>query len=549
MHSPSLKTAVRRIRSLAEPADAPADADLLARFRATRDDRAFAALVARHGPAVLGVCRRVLADPHAADDAFQATFLVLARRAADVWPREAVGAWLYGVAGRVARKARAVRDRRRARERPLAAAPEPITLPPEPPGLSDALERAVRALPEVYRAAVVACDLEGRSRKDAAAALGWKEGTLSGRLARARELLARRLRRDGFTLPAGGLAAVLGGPTPVGADLLGRTTSMWRGPAAGVPAPVAALTTGVTAAVLPVKAVAATVLVLAAGVWAAAQPDAPAPAEQAKAPPAAPKAAVPPPFPLPEGRFEIITQEARLMAAVLENTARPKTADGLHLHYERVKMRADQIRLLAEGSQIELDEAKVRAKEAAAGATGDLLEARVKREFAERYWDWMRDYEPTHRHDLLFAETRAIRARERVMALEKPGTAAGAGVVVRGDDGKDVLPAVRPRDQLDAFTADVLATCRTEVKDGAPAAERWAAALKAGHVRVRYAGPRRFPDVPDRPALTAEEFLIPATADREPDVVLTRHGTTYRAFAGWRAGWMADLRKALRGEP
>ena len=86
MHSPSLKTAVRRIRSLAEPPDAPPDADLLARFRATRDDRAFAALVARHGPAVLGVCRRVLADPHAAEDAFQATFLVLARKAASDHP-------------------------------------------------------------------------------------------------------------------------------------------------------------------------------------------------------------------------------------------------------------------------------------------------------------------------------------------------------------------------------------------------------------------------------------------------------------------------------
>jgi hypothetical protein len=161
----------------------------------------------------------------------------------------------------------------------------------------------------------------------------------------------------------------------------------------------------------------------------------------------------------------------------------------------------------------------------------------------------MRDYEPTHRHDLLFAETRVIRARERVTALEKPGAAAGAGVVVRGDDGTDVVPSGHRRDQFDAFAADVLATCRTEVKDGAPAAERWAAALKAGHVRVWYAEPRRFPDAIDRPALTAEEFLIPATADRDPDVVLTRHGATYRAFAGWRAGWMADLRKALRGAP
>ena len=521
---------------------APADARLLDDFLAGRDpDAAFAALVTRHGPVVRAACRRALGDT---PDAFQAAFVVLARRAADVWPREAVGAWLYGVAGKVARKARAVRDRRRAREQPLAAAPEPAA-PPEPAGLCDALDRAVRALPEVYRAAVVACDLQGLSRAEAAAALGWKEGTLSGRLARARELLARRLRRSGFTLPAGGLAVVLGSPVPVGADLLARTAAHWRGGAA-VPAPVAALTDGVTAAVLPVKAVAAAVLVLAAGVWAAARQDDPPPLTKAPPPAKAPAA---PPVALPEGRFEAIYLEAQVLAAVLKHDARPKTADGLQNHYERVKLRADAIRQLAEQSQTELDELDVRAKEAAAGAKGELLDARVAWVFAERTWAGMRDYEPTHRHDLLFAETRVIRARERVAAREKPGAAAGAGVVVRGADGKDVVPVDRHRDQFDAFAADVLATCRTEVKDGAPAAERWAAALKAGHVRVRYAEPRRFPDAIDRPALTAEEFLIPATADRDPDVVLTRHGTTYRAFAGWRAGWAADLRGALRGAP
>src|SRR5579885_3733617 len=104
MHPPSLKTAVRRIRSLTGPADPATDGELLARFRRTRDDRAFAALVARHGPAVLGICRRVLGDPHAADDAFQATFLVLARRAGSVRNPASLGCWLHGVAVRVSTK-------------------------------------------------------------------------------------------------------------------------------------------------------------------------------------------------------------------------------------------------------------------------------------------------------------------------------------------------------------------------------------------------------------------------------------------------------------
>lgn len=524
----------------------PADARLLDDFLAGRDpDAAFAALVARHGPVVRAACRRALGDTPDADDAFQATFVVLARRAADVWPREAVGAWLYGVAAKVARKARAMRDRRRAREQPLAVAPEPAA-PPEPSGLCDALDRAVRALPEVYRAAVVACDLRGLSRAEAAAALGWKEGTLSGRLARARELLARRLTRAGFTLPAGGLAAVLGVPVPVGADLLARTAAHWRG-RAGVPAPVTALSDGVTAGVLPVMPVAAAVLVLAAGVWAAARQDDPPPL--AKTPPPA-KAPAAPPVPLPSGRYELAGREAEVLAqevAAKYAKGGPKTAADYRLFGDRIAARTDAIRSLVADSQQQLDEAELRAKEAAAGAKGDLLDARVAREFARRDYAGMRDYEPMHRHDLLFAETRMIRARERVMALEKPGAAAGAGVVVRGADGKDVFPVDRHRDRLDAFGADLLATCRTEVKDGA--AERWAAALKGAHVRVRYAEPRRFPDVIDRPALTAEEFLIPATADRDPDVVLTRHGTTFRAFTGWRAEWAKDLRDALRAAP
>ncbi|HEX4608650.1 MAG TPA: RNA polymerase sigma factor, partial [Urbifossiella sp.] len=398
----------------ADPA-AHTDAQLLADFLAGRGgDAAFAALVARHGPMVLAACRRALGAGPDADDAFQAAFLVLARRAADVWPREAVGAWLYGVAGRVARKARAARDRRRAREHPLDAAPEPAAPSAESPGLSDALDRAVRALPEVYRAAVVACDLEGRSRREAAAALGWKEGTLSGRLARARDLLARRLRRDGFTLPAGGLAAVFGPPAPVGATLLDRVAAGTRDPAAGVPAAVAALTDGVTRAVLPAKAAATAVLVLAAGVWAAAaRQDDPLP-QQSKAPPPVPKAAAPPRVPLPEGRFELAGQESQILGTQVQawlKAGRPNSADDYRRMVDQIKARADAIRSLVESSGHELDVAEARAKEAAAGTKGELLDARVELVFAKSYSDWQWEYEPTHRHDLLTAEGRMIRAR------------------------------------------------------------------------------------------------------------------------------------------
>jgi RNA polymerase sigma factor (sigma-70 family) len=196
-------------RALAPAGDGASDAQLLAHFLAGRDEGAFAALVRRHGPMVLGVCRRVLGHTQDAEDAFQATFLVLARKAASVRKRAAVASWLYGVAYRTAREAREARARRRAREKQVDAMPHAEVQPPEAQDWRPVLDSELAGLPEKYRAPIVLCDLEGRSRREAARQLGLPEGTLSSRLATGRRMLADRLSRRGVALSGGALAAAL----------------------------------------------------------------------------------------------------------------------------------------------------------------------------------------------------------------------------------------------------------------------------------------------------------------------------------------------------
>jgi RNA polymerase sigma factor (sigma-70 family) len=185
-----------------------ADGQLLERFLAARDEASFAALVRRHGPMVLGVCRRVLGNHHDAEDAFQATFLVLARKASAV-RRDAVASWLYGVAYRSALEARGMNSRRRAREKPLHDLPDPPVLPAEPQDWRPLLDLELNRLDERYRRPIVLCDLEGLPRKEAARVLGLAEGTLSSRLARGRRVLATRLSRYGLVLSGGALATAL----------------------------------------------------------------------------------------------------------------------------------------------------------------------------------------------------------------------------------------------------------------------------------------------------------------------------------------------------
>jgi RNA polymerase sigma factor (sigma-70 family) len=185
------------------------DGQLLHRFLEARDEVAFEALVRRHGPMVLGVCRRLLGHVQDAEDAFQATFLILARKAASVLPPEAVGNWLYGVAYHTALKARAAATRRRAMEKQVNVMPEPQAVREDlQQEWLPLLDHELSRLPDKYRLPIVLCDLEGRSRREVSQQLAIPEGTLSSRLTTARRMLARRLRQQGVTLAGGALAAL-----------------------------------------------------------------------------------------------------------------------------------------------------------------------------------------------------------------------------------------------------------------------------------------------------------------------------------------------------
>src|SRR5258708_598116 len=182
-------------RAVASVDAEPTDCDLLGRFIAARDEDAFAALMRRHGPMVWGVCRRVLPNDSDAEDAFQATFLILALKAASVTPAEMVGNWLYGVARTTALKARRTNRRRAGHEHSVAVLPEPASVPRDDrwDDLRPILDAELSRLPDRYRTVIVLCDLEGVVRREAARWLGLPEGTINSRLSRARALLAKRL--------------------------------------------------------------------------------------------------------------------------------------------------------------------------------------------------------------------------------------------------------------------------------------------------------------------------------------------------------------------
>ncbi len=252
------------------------DGQLLEHYISRCDEAALAALVRRHGPMVWGVCRRVLHNYHDAEDAFQATVLVLVRKAVSIMPREMVANWLYGVAHQTALKARATGAKRKERERQVTEMPEPAVAEQDlGRDLQPLLDEELSRLPDKYRAVIVLCDLECKTRKEAARQLGVPEGTVAGWLARARAMLAKRLAGRGVVLSGGALAVLLsqtvasaGVPSSLVSSTIKAATLFAAGQAAATGAisvKVAALTQGVLTTMLLTKLKATTAALVIAG--------------------------------------------------------------------------------------------------------------------------------------------------------------------------------------------------------------------------------------------------------------------------------------------
>lgn len=274
---------LRRVTLLHE-ADRLTDAQLVHAFLARREDAAFEALVRRHGPMILGVCSRLLHDRHDAEDAFQATFLVFLRKARTIRKPKSLASWLYGVARRTALEARKKAAQRRARERQVQEmAQKQVAGDNALQHLLPLLDHEMSRLPDKYRVPIILCDLEGKTRREAAHLLAMPEKTLSTRLDRARAMLAKRLARHGTTLPGGALAPNISqGLTtvPVPHSLVSSTVKMASFVAAGktvtaaaISAKVVVLTEGVVKTMLLTKlktlaTVLAAVTILGSGVGA-----------------------------------------------------------------------------------------------------------------------------------------------------------------------------------------------------------------------------------------------------------------------------------------
>ena len=212
MANAGISDVLRQLRRLVAPrpgADST-DAHLLRQFVTEGDEAAFEAILARHGPMVLGVCRGLLSDVNDAEDAFAATFLVLVQKAGSIGRGELVANWLYGVAHRVANRIRLTTSRRHAREcedaerlpsRPMAEA--------EVVDSRRALHEELNRLPAKYRSPLVLCYLQGKTQEEAARELGWSNGTVRGRLERGRQRLRFRLVRRGLALSAGAVGSLL----------------------------------------------------------------------------------------------------------------------------------------------------------------------------------------------------------------------------------------------------------------------------------------------------------------------------------------------------
>ena len=250
-------------RSVLHDGAGKTDGQLLGSFLRHKDNAALAALVRRHGPMVWGVCSRMLRGHHDAEDAFQATFLILVQKAAALPDRETVGNWLYGVAHQTAVRMRALAARRGTRERQVAVMPEPTSAEPYVwDDLRPILDEELARLPQKYRALIVLCQLQGKTLKEVARQLAIPQGTVASRLATARAMLAKRLSRRGALVSGVLLGAVVSSPPApacvpaavVSSTLKAATlVAVGQGPEGAVSPTVAALVTGVTKAMLTSK--------------------------------------------------------------------------------------------------------------------------------------------------------------------------------------------------------------------------------------------------------------------------------------------------------
>jgi RNA polymerase sigma factor (sigma-70 family) len=259
MATRELKQVIQTLRSatLHHEGEGLSDGQLLESYVRSREEAAFAALVHRHGPMVWGVCRRILGSPHDAEDAFQATFLVLVRKAASIAQREKVANWLYGVAHQTALNARAEAARRRAREKQVANMPEPEAAQQEIGNdLRPLLDKELSRLPHKYREVIVLCDLEGKTQQEAARQYHIPQGTVASRLATARTMLAKRLARSGLPVLSATLAAALSEavasasvPVPVSSAAI-TAASLFEAGQAAVPGAISAQAVALTDGVL-----------------------------------------------------------------------------------------------------------------------------------------------------------------------------------------------------------------------------------------------------------------------------------------------------------
>jgi RNA polymerase sigma factor (sigma-70 family) len=254
------------------------DGELLDQYVRSREEAAFAELMRRHGRMVWGVCRRLLGSHHDAEDAYQATFLVLSRKAASVIPREAVANWLFGVARQTALKARMTMMKRRAREKQMTTMPEPCSKEQELwDNIRPLLDQEMGHLPAKYRVLIILCDLEGMTLKEVARQFDLPQGTVASRLATARTMLVKRLTRQGLGVSAGILPTMLAqnaASACVPVEIIpaslhaARVFSSGSSPAiGGVSAKAAALAEDVLKAMLVAKLKIATLMLIMVGVF------------------------------------------------------------------------------------------------------------------------------------------------------------------------------------------------------------------------------------------------------------------------------------------